>query len=75
MILKSFTPTTSSLIEPLVKIKKYSKGVIKFEALTLHLSSAHEFVKSAKDSCSTPTFENMIQTSTKPICQPKEKIS
>ena len=67
--------TTSLHIEPPVKIKKYGKRVTKSGASTLCLSSAYEFVKSAEDSCSMPTSKNMIQTFTKPIWLPKEKVS
>ena len=67
------TPTTSSLIKSPVKIKKCNKHVTKFEASTLRLTSAHEFVKSAEDSCSMPTSENIRQTFTKPIRRPNEK--
>ena len=65
---------TSSLIKPPMKIKKCGKRLTKVEALTLRLSSAHEFVESVEDRCSMPTSEHIRQTSAKSFCRPKEKV-
>jgi len=58
-----------------VKIGKCGKRVTKLEASTRCLSSPHELVESALDSCLMPKSENIIKKSTKFTMRPKEKVS
>ena len=68
-------PTTSSLIEPEVKIQERDKRITKYEASTRCEPFRYELVDSTPYSCSTPKSENMIQTSTKSIRWLKKKAS
>ena len=68
-------PTTSSIIEPDVKIQKCGKRITKYDASARREPSRYELVDSAPYSCLTPKSENMIQTSTKSIRWLKKKVS
>ena len=67
-------PSTSSLIEPEVKIRKRGKNVIKNEASTHQLPMAQELLTSVQDSCSKLPSQSKIQVSFESILRPKEKV-
>ena len=71
---KLVVPTTSSLMEPEVKIKKRNKRISKNGASIRRLPSQFELVESAHDSFTTLTSGSFIPLSQQPNMQPKQAV-